>query len=176
MENVTEPAPQTEPKFSPKVYTKGGDRGSSLVGYDEDNFPIRIDKDSPIMELWGSLDTLSSWLGTCEDKTLRQVQVTLFKISGYLYNKQIDIDYMKKCIAKLERFCDKNENSMPSEFVIPTGKIHFARALARESERRMVVLAKTNSIDGTWQLVRYLNRLSSWLFIYAELEPDVFAE
>src|SRR5690606_30995268 len=55
-------------------------------------------------------------------------------------------------------------------FVLPGGgelgaRLHLARTVARRAERRAVTLAQTAPVPAV--AVRYLNRLSDWLFAAA---------
>lgn len=159
-------------KLAIKSFTRTGDRGTSLIGHDQDGMPIRIDKDSLMMQFWGDCDLLSSWLGCIENRSFRNIQTTIYKISGYLYNKEVDTDYLKKQISKMEKFCEKREGQLSTEFILPQGKSHFARALCRKTERTAVSFAKSSQLDGIWLVVKYFNRLSSYLFVYAESDFD----
>ena len=159
---------ELEIQKTPKAFTRTGDRGSSLIGFDSDNTPIRIEKDNLQMVIWGCIDELSCWLGCIDNREYENIQSVLYKISGYLYNKNIDQDLLKKTIDKMERFCKKHEDSLTTEFILPKGKIHYARALTRKVERYMVTYAKTSSLDGVWLLVKYFNRLSSYFYVEAE--------
>jgi len=58
-------------------------------------------------------------------------------------------------------------------FVIPgstigSSKIDICRTVARRAERRIVALSRVETIDTT--LLKYINRLSDLLFIFARYE------
>jgi cob(I)alamin adenosyltransferase len=63
---------------------------------------------------------------------------------------------------------------LPREFILsgdslPGAALDMARAITRRSERRVVKLMDESMIENVW-LVRYLNRLSSLLFVLARYE------
>ena len=58
-------------------------------------------------------------------------------------------------------------------FILPAGTagashLHHARAVCRRAERRVVTLARRSAVDP--DVLRYLNRLSDYLFAAARLE------
>ena len=66
------------------------------------------------------------------------------------------------------------ESELPKQtsFILPTGNesaahLHWARAICRRAERRVIALQNVNA-----EIVKYLNRLSDLLFIYARLENN----
>ena len=70
----------------------------------------------------------------------------------------------------LERQIDTISDQLPQlhNFVIAGGNLigaqcHVARTVCRRAERRVVTLARETKIDDT--LLRYLNRLSDYLFV-----------
>ena len=160
-----------------KAFTRSGDRGKSLIGYYNDEngnkVPIFVDKDSLQICLGGEIDELSSWIGQIENNSFKTIQVALYKIGGYLYSKEIDQDFVKKEIGRMERFCEKYSDQLPTEFVLPQGKTHYARALTRKVERTLVNYAKTSSLEGVWLLEKYFNRLSSYFYVYATAAIDI---
>ena len=59
-----------------------------------------------------------------------------------------------------------------TSFILPGGSeagatLHHARAVARRAERRAVALAADEPVNG--EAIRYLNRLSDGLFVFARL-------
>jgi len=74
---------------------------------------------------------------------------------------------MEKTIDKFEA-----ELSPLNAFILPGGGVtgsllHNARTVARRAERRMVTLARAETINE--QLVPYMNRLSDLLFVVARV-------
>lgn len=158
------------------IYTRKGDSGktSTLSGK-------CVEKDCQSMEALGTVDELNSLLGVIVSnltdselkKRIEEVQKELFTlgleiIGGGKKYKQIGPSE----VSKLESWIDEYEEKMPvlNHFIIPGGdpiaaKIHFARAVCRRAERRVVEASKEETISGT--SIIYLNRLSDFLFTSA---------
>ena len=164
------------------LYTRTGDQGTtSLVGGQ------RIKKNSARLEAYGTIDELSSALGMlgadpdCPDEIkgqIRNVQNELFNIGGYLATAPEE-GQKPECasvtdakLAELEGWIDALDEQTPKirAFVLPGGsapasKAHMARVICRRAERRILDLADTEYVDPA--VVRYVNRLSDWLFAAA---------
>jgi cob(I)alamin adenosyltransferase len=59
------------------------------------------------------------------------------------------------------------------EFILPGGApgaaaLHLSRTVCRRAERDVVALAEVEPLDA--EILRYLNRLSDLLFVFARLE------
>jgi cob(I)alamin adenosyltransferase len=81
-------------------------------------------------------------------------------------------------VAQLESWISQAEAGvqMPREFVIPGDSrpgaaLHVARTVVRRAERLVVRLIHDSLLDNS-QVVRYLNRLSSLLFVLAVYEDQ----
>ncbi len=165
-----------------RLYTGTGDAGTtSLVG------GTRVKKNSVRLEAYGTLDEFSSLLGCvlsdqkCNEETkgqLLSVQNMLFNLGGYLASEVPDGEtpaawgLTEKHIARLEGWIDALDEQTPkvNAFVLPGGcmlaaKTHVARTVCRRAERRILDLAEESYVDPN--LLRYLNRLSDYLFILA---------
>lgn len=77
-------------------------------------------------------------------------------------------------VDELERWIDEAEQQLPplDAFIMPGGStagaaLHLARTVCRRAERGVVALAAVDPIDPS--IVRYLNRLSDYLFVIARL-------
>lgn len=155
-----------------RSFTGRGNLGLSVIGVDkETGNQILLDKRSPKMKFWGSLDIVNSFLGTIDSRDFNFIQDNLAKIMGMIYEKPSsdDVDWLKREIGKLERFCRKYENNMPDKFVRPKGKVHYARALVRQAELiGWDYAADILDVDGIKYIMRYMNILSSYLYVYAE--------
>ena len=136
---------------------------------------------------YGTLDEFSSLLGCvlsdqkCNEETkgqLLSVQNMLFNLGGYLASEVPDGEtpaawgLTEKHIARLEGWIDALDEQTPkvNAFVLPGGcmlaaKTHVARTVCRRAERRILDLAEESYVDPN--LLRYLNRLSDYLFILA---------
>jgi len=161
-----------------RIYTKSGDDGStSLVG------GKRVKKFSEIIELYGCIDELNSFLGYAAEslfssqdfisllKQIYRIQKELFELGSYLVSgKKFTINPHN--ISKLEAEIDTMSERLPvlESFILPGGgecasRIHLARAVCRRVER---VAFKMVGINDNAQIVGiYLNRLGDWLYVAA---------
>ena len=62
-----------------------------------------------------------------------------------------------------------------TSFVLPGGSalaahLHMGRTVARRAERLAVALSEREEVNGA--AIRYLNRLSDWLFVAARMAND----
>lgn len=162
------------------VYTKTGDGGTtSLVG------GSRVSKCDSRVEAYGTVDELNSHVGLLAEfvlpidkdvyEQMKSIQDDLFSIQTLLatedealYAKmpQITEDDSKR----LEQWIDAADATLPKlrSFVTAGGSIagaqaHVARCVCRRAERRVVELAAKCSVEPS--LMRYLNRLSDYLFV-----------
>lgn len=159
------------------LYTRTGDTGTtSLVGGQ------RIGKDSVRLEAYGTVDELNSWMGLLAAEAtdsavtdiIYMVQNRLFDIGGYLAT-----DGAEECrgltnvhIERLEKSIDRLDAAVEPMhcFVLPGGtaasaRAQIARTVCRRAERRIIVLGRDAALDE--RVVRFVNRLSDWLFAYA---------
>lgn len=163
-----------------RIYTRTGDRGETgLLGGN------RVPKDSIRVEAYGSMDELNSVLGLARsflidielDSVLRQLQNDLFTASAdlaTLKNDQRIPHITHEHVLELERTIDKYQEELPplKTFILPGGGnagavLHFARAVARRAERRIIKLGKSEKIND--QMIPYFNRLSDLLFVLARV-------
>jgi cob(I)alamin adenosyltransferase len=169
-----------------QLYTGTGDQGlTSLVGGE------RVKKNSLRLDAYGTIDELSSSLGVvaadkeCPDEVkgqIREVQNELFNIGAYLATA-VAHGTQSPCssladgsrIKELEGWIDSLDEQTPKirAFVLPGGsktaaECHMARTICRRAERAILTLADTEYVDPA--LVRYINRLSDYLFIAARFQ------
>ena len=172
-----------------KIYTRGGDDGTTqLVGGE------RVSKAHLRIEAYGTADELNSTLGLMRahaqqlgaeheplksetDEILVKLQNELFVIGGILATPTGQTyegmgQVTEGQIAFLEERMDRYQKVLgPLEsFVLPGGGVlsattHVARTVCRRWERQLVRLAEAESVDAN--LLRYVNRLSDFLFVYA---------
>ena len=171
-----------------RVYTRQGDQGQTgLVGGQ------RVAKDSPRIEAYGTVDELNAFLGaarvTVNELAAREprlamlgalmlrVQHELFNLGSILATLPEDVHprqsrVTEDDIVQLERGMDAmNEDLAPlRSFVLPGGsrvdsELHIARTVCRRAERACVELSRTESVPP--EAVKYLNRLSDALFVWA---------
>lgn len=165
-----------------KIYTKTGDKGkTSLIG-------ARVRKDHLRVEAYGTIDELNSFIGKamteldgtkCEDLLvdLEAIQNELFDAGGDLSvvletpNYKLSDDAIDRLEVRIDVLM---EEAPPLErFILPGGSpaaatLHIARTVARRAERRTVTLMNEEE-DVPTPVVRYLNRLSDYLFVAARI-------
>jgi len=163
-----------------KIYTKAGDRGTStLLGGNI------VPKDHPRLEAYGTLDELNSWIGLIRDqltdeemrKTLLSIQDRIMVGSTILASEKKDTlvalpELHEKDISFLEMEIDRMDKLLEplQSFILPGGHTtvsycHLARTTCRRAERYSVKFIKNSEQTGI--LVKYLNRLSDYLFTLA---------
>lgn len=169
-----------------RVYTRIGDRGTTrLVGGAE------VRKDSERIEAYGTVDELNSVIGMVRcfnqrdgspaeavqrmDAMLARIQNDLFHVGSDLatpVDKRWEgiVLMGDDEVGVLEQWCDElNEDVGPlKEFILPGGGtvgsiLHQARTVCRRAERRVVALDEPGHAGS----LRYLNRLSDFLFLAA---------
>ncbi len=157
-----------------RIYTRTGDKGTTGLGDGS-----RTDKDNLRVEAFGSVDELNSVIGMLAthelpdaiSRELVEIQNDLFDIGGELCIPGHSV-VTDNQVERLERMLDAlNEDLQPlKEFILPGGTpaaavCHLARTVCRRAERRVVSLAREESISEPG--LRYLNRLSDLLFVMA---------
>jgi len=104
---------------------------------------------------------------------LLDIQHELFDMGGELCipgHHAIRAEHTTRLETILDRF---NEPLPPlKEFILPGGgpaaaACHVARTVARRAERRVLTLARTETVSP--EVLKYLNRLSDLLFVLARV-------
>jgi len=159
-----------------KIYTRTGDQGTTGLGDG-----TRVDKDSPRIEAFGTVDELNSVIGLLlagelpEDVRdhLTGIQHDLFDLGGELSVPGREA-MTEERVGRLEQILDTLNAPLPplKQFILPGGSkaaalCHVARTVCRRAERRTVALAKAEPVSET--TMRYLNRLSDLLFVTARV-------
>jgi cob(I)alamin adenosyltransferase len=171
-----------------KIYTKTGDDGTTgLIG------GARLPKSDPRIDAYGTVDELNAAIGlaaTVADASmlarLRQVQNELFVVGSNLAVADEAKDQAlqglpalgDEQILRLETEIDAAEAQMQPlrQFILPGGielaaRLHLARTVCRRAERLVVAVGEAHALSPS--IVRYLNRLSDWLFVQARLANHV---
>jgi cob(I)alamin adenosyltransferase len=137
------------------------------------------------------VDELNSWVGhlgdfqesTAQREFIRKIQHTLFIVGSHLASdpdksRMTLPEITEADVTELENSMDQMEKQLPElkNFVLPGGNAansaaHIARCVCRRAERCTVHLNETASVNPI--LVKYLNRLSDWLFMYARHISDL---
>lgn len=168
--------------MSIKIYTKTGDKGTtSLIG------GTKVPKNDIRIETYGTIDELNSWIGLINDQLndeefkneLKEIQDRLFTIGSSLATDaeketkmklpdlhDSDIEFLEKRIDEMTA-----QLSPMKSFILPGGhvtvsSIHITRCVCRRSER-LAVNMQQNELFIDEKIIRYLNRLSDYLFTLA---------
>jgi cob(I)alamin adenosyltransferase len=171
-----------------KIYTKTGDKGmTALIG------GTKVPKSNLRIESYGTVDELNSFIGLLTDHLngapgafpvdsgdfLREIQDRLFTIGSSLAcdpekEPKLKIpDLKEEDVLRLETEIDRMEATLPPmrSFFLPGGHIavstaHIARCVCRRAERSCVRL-QDGGLFVEPLVLRYLNRLSDYLFVLA---------
>ncbi|MDE1192345.1 MAG: cob(I)yrinic acid a,c-diamide adenosyltransferase [Arachidicoccus sp.] len=166
-----------------KIYTKTGDKGkTSLIG------GKRVDKNDVRIECCGSVDELNAYIGLLNDELqnisleniLYEIQNNLFVIGSLLAadttktTKTFIPNLTDENILVLENEIDKMDAALPkmTHFILPGGHTivshaHITRTICRRAERLCVGLFNELNNENILLIVKYLNRLSDYLFVLA---------
>lgn len=146
---------------------------------------VRVAKSHIRIHAYGTVDELNSCIGVVRDMyedvqardTLFKIQNLLFTIGSHLASHpekgrmQLP-DITEDDIILLEKEIDRMNEGLPelTHFILPGGHpavshCHIARCVCRRSERLTVELAEEETVEPI--LVKYLNRLSDYLFVLA---------
>lgn len=165
-----------------RIYTRTGDSGeTSLWG------GRRVSKASPRVEAYGAVDECNSALGLAlshlQHEELRAlllaVQRDLFRLGAELatepggkQGETISESDGRAMVERLEQEIDRLEEELKPlrHFILPGGgttgaHLHMARVICRRAERQAVALGAQESLNPV--VIKYLNRLSDFLFVLA---------
>ena len=166
-----------------KIYTKTGDKGMTSLADGQ-----RVSKCCERLEAYGTVDELNSQLGLLmtycgeqDNKFLTEVQRNLFIVGACLAGAEIDkplsTESMEAEIDRLTAIVEEAQEDKRFHFILPGGSraaavAHVCRTVCRRAERAMLRVKseklKVKSEDGDLDgMVRYVNRLSDYLFILA---------
>ena len=161
------------------IYTGRGDEGKTDLRTMD-----RVEKHSPRIEAYGSVDEVNALVGAARptgeddvDDILREVQNHLHVVQADFANPDPDEDdpvVREGHVDFLEDTIDDADDELEplTAFILPGGgdsgaALHHARAVCRRAERRAVALGHEEAINET--AIVYLNRLSDALFTLARL-------
>lgn len=168
-----------------RIYTRTGDKGDTALSDGS-----RVAKHDPRVEAYGTVDELNATLGLCRLHAagkmagrLAVIQNDLFDLGADLSRPNMHADdqagypvlrMIDAQVDRLEAEIDAmNADLSPlRSFILPGGSalaahLHLSRTVARRAERRATDLAAGGDVNGA--AVRYLNRLSDWLFVAARV-------
>ena len=170
-----------------KIYTRTGDDGTTGLASGE-----RRSKADLRVEAYGAIDETNAAIGVARTalgaeepalgSMLARIQNDLFDLGADLATPADapradgSLRIVQSQVERLEREIDElNAELQPlKSFILPGGSaaaaaLHLARTIARRAERVMVALAATpgETVDGP--AIRYVNRLSDFLFVASRI-------
>ena len=157
-----------------KISTRTGDQGKTGLGDG-----TRVGKDDLRIAVIGDVDELNSSIGLVLAENLPDslkapllvIQHDLFELGAELClpgQSRIGANHVSRIDENLEKM---NAGLSPlREFILPGGSraaalCHLARTVCRRAERSLVALSRIVQVEP--ESLKYLNRLSDFLFILA---------
>ena len=173
-----------------KIYTRTGDGGTTALGSGR-----RVAKYDLRVEAYGTLDETNAAVGLARvytrdgppslDAMLARIQNDLFDLGADLCFPDESKDARGRLqvtgaqVERLESAIDMlNHELQPlRSFLLPGGSpasafLHLARTVSRRAERLMVALAMRKGETVGDPALRYINRLSDFLFVAARYAND----
>jgi cob(I)alamin adenosyltransferase len=161
-----------------RIVTRTGDAGQTGLGNG-----LRVDKDSPPVEVLGQIDELNSWIGVLLTNSPSEVvrdSLVLVQHDLFDLGAQISVPgtplLSPEHVSRLDSIFEKLNADLPplKEFILPGGSqlaafTHVARTICRRAERRLVTLTELDR-PAENHGIPYLNRLSDLLFTIARFE------
>jgi cob(I)alamin adenosyltransferase len=170
-----------------KIYTRTGDAGTTALGSGD-----RVAKSHLRIHAYGTVDETNACLGLVRihtasqefaelDAMLARIQNDLFDLGADLCVPQspdaepgTGLRIEQSQVERLEREIDRLNGDLEPlrSFVLPGGHpaaaaLHLARTICRRAERLMVELAEADPSGVSAPAMRYVNRLSDYLFVAA---------
>lgn len=171
-----------------KIYTRTGDKGDTALGNGD-----RVAKNSARVNAYGTVDETNATLGLARlhasedlDAALARIQNDLFDLGADLCRPDMDKDAEAEYpplrmadaqVDRLEAEIDQMNQALSPlrSFILPGGsalaaQLHLSRTVSRRAERLAVELARLETVNPA--AIRYLNRLSDWLFVASRIAND----
>jgi len=167
-----------------RIYTKTGDAGTTALGTGE-----RVPKTSPRIAAYGTVDETNAVIGVARthlagaepdvDAMLLRIQNDLFDLGADLCvpdkGQKLPYEPLRIAdtqVARLESEIDQMNSELEPlrSFILPGGSpagaaLHVARTVSRRAERKMVELAALPDEPVSAAALKYINRLSDFLFV-----------
>lgn len=174
-----------------KIYTRTGDDGTTGLGTGE----RRLKSDLRV-DAYGTVDEANACIGMARihtagdhpliDAMLSRIQNDLFDLGADLAvpddGKPLDYEPLRIVAAQTSRVEQDidllNKELQPlKSFVLNGGtpaaaSLHLARTVARRAERLMVALAQDPAEHVNREALKYINRVSDFLFVAARAVND----
>ena len=164
-----------------RIYTRTGDEGTTSLGNNErrKKYDLRI-------AAYGTLDEVNAVIGLVRLHTAdeRELDAALVRIQNDLFDVEADLCLAQKGpggarltvtdvqVDWIEREIDRlNADLAPlRSFILPGGSaaaawLHLARTVCRRAERIMVDLNDKSAEGVSPAALKYVNRLSDFLFV-----------
>ncbi len=168
-----------------RIYTRGGDQGETSLGDG-----TRVPKYALRVAATGTVNEANAALGVARlhasgeaDKALARIQNDLFDLGADLTipeggsRAEGALRILGSQVERLEREIDTlNAELKPlHSFILPGGTalaahLHLALTVVRRAEREVAALAAEETV--TPEALKYLNRLSDYLFVLARHVND----
>jgi cob(I)alamin adenosyltransferase len=174
-----------------RIYTKTGDAGTTALGSGE-----RVSKTSQRIAAYGTVDETNAQIGMVRihlaggnklvDDMLLRIQNDMFDLGADLCvpdrGEKLPYEALRITEAQVKRLENEidqmNADLQPlKSFILPGGTpaataLHVARTVSRRAEREMVALAALPNEPVSAAALKYINRLSDFLFVAGRYVND----
>jgi cob(I)alamin adenosyltransferase len=169
-----------------KIYTRTGDDGTTALGNGE-----RVAKHGARVSAYGTVDETNAAIGmarlstaTAEpviDRMLARIQNDLFDLGADLCvpdrGEKLEYEPLRIVASQVDRL-EQDIDLLNGElqplrsFILPGGSpaaaaLHVARTVCRRAERLIVELSQIDNEPVSDAAIKYMNRLSDFLFVAA---------
>lgn len=176
-----------------KIYTKSGDHGKTSLVSGE-----RVSKADVVVEAYGTIDELNSFLGVlieaCAHPELKNefqfIQNLLFNIGSIIAKgdfkanenyPQLSVEHTIFLENRIDEYTSKL--APLKQFILPGGSnsaawAHVCRSVCRRAERRICMIEEPT--DEILQVIVFVNRLSDYFFtvsrylLFLEERQEIF--
>jgi cob(I)alamin adenosyltransferase len=181
-----------------KIYTRTGDDGTTALGSGRrvSKYDLRVEAYGTLDETNAAIGLARLYTREAEPKHTREAEpkldVMLARIQNDLFDLGADLCYPDETkdargrlqvsdaqVERLEREIDALNSELDPlrSFVLPGGSpaasfLHLARTISRRAERLIVALAARKDEPVGAAALRYVNRLSDFLFVAARYAND----
>lgn len=174
-----------------KIYTRTGDDGTTALGSGE-----RVPKNGARVSAYGTVDETNAAIGMARlsttatepeiDQMLARIQNDLFDLGADLcvpdHGEKLEYEPLRIVSAQVDRL-EQDIDQLNAEleplrsFILPGGTpaaaaLHVARTVCRRAERLIVELAAFDDEPVSDAVIKYMNRLSDFLFVAARYASD----
>jgi len=171
-----------------RIYTRTGDEGTTGLGNNErrKKYDLRVDA-------YGSLDEVNAVIGLARLHTAdaRELDAVLVRIQNDLFDVEAELCLAEKGpggarltvtdvqVGWIEGEIDRLNGDLAPlrSFILPGGSpaaawLHLARTVCRRAERIMVELNDKSAEGVSPAALKYVNRLSDFLFVAGRFMND----